>query len=143
MGVIRIWSVLVHVASHRHTCIYMYFECARVHTSLLGMHAQPHHQLVLGIWSCSSLPSVGLLGMTSPNRWALLCQKLSNPFPKQPRNDGTREYEICFQDMRNYGLTVTDPFASLPLNLALWYPHLLYNHISLGNSRQHLAALFQ
>lgn len=61
-------------------CIYMYCECACVHVSLLGMHAQPHHQLVPGIWSCSSFPSVGLLGMTSPNRWALLWKRFQTYF---------------------------------------------------------------
>lgn len=96
--------------------IYVLSEC--VHANLLGIHAQPHLQLVLGIWICS----VGMLGMTSPDRWVLLCQTVSNLFPKQLRNAGTQEYEICFQDIRNYGLTVTGPLVSLPLKLALCIP---------------------
>jgi len=95
--------------------IYVLYEC--VHANLLGIHVQPHLQLVLGIWICS----VGLLGMTSPGRWGLLCQTVSNPFPKL-RNAGIQEHEICFQDIRNYGLTVTDPLVSLPLKLALCIP---------------------
>lgn len=59
------WSILLAIG------MYKYGMCV----SLLGIRAQPHCWLVRGLRSCSSLPSVGLLGTTSPNRWALLCQK--------------------------------------------------------------------
>lgn len=98
--------------------MHIYVLCECVHANLLGIHAQPHLQLVLGIWICF----VGLLGMTSPDRWVLLRQTVSNLFPKQQRNAGTQENEICFQDIRNYGLTVMNPLVSLPLKLALCIP---------------------
>lgn len=61
---VSVWSTM-QIYTYTHT----YRERERERVYLLGIRAQPHYCLDLGLWSCSSLASLGLPELAIPKRF--------------------------------------------------------------------------